>query len=81
MRAILQDQGELLGGIGGAESVRLRTHLLEGQASLVDGARRAMRDVFADDREGLPEGIGLESQDDLHASTLGYLLDEAEVTP
>ena len=40
-----------------------------------------MRDVLADNREGLPERIGLESQDDLHARPLSYVADEGKVLP
>ena len=40
-----------------------------------------MRDVLADNREGLPERIGLESQDDLHARPLSYVADEGKVPP
>ena len=79
MRAIAQDRGELLSGIGRTKGVCLSTHLFEGQSSLPDGARRAVGDILTDDGEGTPEGISLEGQDDLYTGSASHVLDQAEV--
>ena len=81
MRTVAKDGGELLTSVGWAEGMCLSAHLLVSQLSFVDGACGAMRDVLADNREGLPERIGLESQDDLHARPLSYVADEGKVPP
>ena len=81
VRAVAKDGGELLTSVGWAEGMCLSAHLLVGQLGFVDRACRAMRDVLADNREGLPERIGLESQDDLHARPLSYVADEGKVPP
>ena len=53
--------------------------LLQCQAGFVGRGSRGVADVFTEDREGLPEGVGFEGQDKLHTGTLGNTFDEGQV--
>ena len=73
--AVAQDGGEIALGIGRRIGVGGAAHLFEGEPGLVYGAGGGAGDVFPDDGERLPQGVGLECQYDVDP---GGLLDRAD---
>ena len=70
---------DLVVGVGWREGVCLRPELLHGQSGLAERACRGGADVLAEDGERLPQGKGLEGQDDLHVGLSCHLADELQV--
>ena len=58
-----------------------RAELLERKACLAQAAGRSVTDVLAEDREGAPQGKGLEGEDYLHVGLVGHAPDELQVPP
>ena len=73
--AVPQDGGEIALGVGWRIGVGGAAHLFEGEPGLVYGAGGGAGDVFPDDGERLPQGVGLECQYDVDP---GGLLDRAD---
>jgi len=79
MAGTAEDGGEILLGVGGAVGVGARPEFLESEACLVGTGGSGVGDVFAEDGECLPEGKGLEGEDNLCSGTFSHIADEGEV--
>ena len=77
--AARQNGGKVLLGIGGRIGMGGRTELFHSQTRLVGTAGCGMTDVFAEDGEGAPKGKGLECENYLGTTALGYLMNKREI--
>ena len=73
------DLVDLVIGVSRRESMRPGPELLESEAGLIERAGRRGLDILAEDGEGSPQGIGFESQDNLHVRLSGHVGYESKV--
>ena len=67
--------------VGRAVGVGFRAELLVSLPGFVGRRGSGVGDVFAEDGEGLPQGEGLEGEDELYVGLAGNVPDECEVLP
>ena len=66
-------------GIGRREGVRLGPKLLQRQTGLAQAAGRGRTDILTEYRKGLPQGKGLEGQDNLYVGLPRHIGYECQV--
>ena len=79
MRGAAQNLREVVLGVGRAVGVSRAAEFLESQTCFIGRRSSGVADVLTEDREGLPQSKCFEGQDNLHASTVGYVLDQREI--
>ena len=68
-------------GICGRICVGWTSELFIGQTCLEEGTGGGGVDILTEYGERLPQGIGLEGENNLHTSLIGHSADERQVTP
>ena len=68
-------------GVGRTVSVCQATKFIIGQQHLVDRAGRRADAILTEDGERAPQGIGLESHDNLYPSLATHPRDEIQIAP
>ena len=79
MSATIQYGREIFLGIGRTVGMSQTAKLAIGKQRLINAAGRSMADILTKNRKGLPQGIGLESQNYLHTSRICNMLDKLEI--
>lgn len=57
------------------------SELLKSQTCLEEGTGGGRMNILTEDGERLPQGIGLEGENDFHACFIGHSADKRQVTP